>query len=64
MVPVTLNRAELAFDVEDPRGTLRWQGDGEIDLTFCFIMDYVRESVLDPRVTNYINSINPTGIET
>ncbi len=50
---------ELTFDVQDAEGTLRGQGgDGEIDLTYCFIMDYIREAVLDPRVTNYINSLS------
>jgi putative selenate reductase len=50
---------ELVFEINDPEGTLRGEGDGEIDLTYCFIMEYIRAAVLDPAVSNYINSRAP-----
>ena len=46
----------LEFDAGDPESTVRGEATGEIDLTYYFIMDYIRRAVLDESVTNYINS--------
>jgi putative selenate reductase len=54
----------LTFAQSDPEGTLVGEGNGEIDLTYCFIMDYVRRAVLDDEAVNYVNSLRleePTG---
>jgi putative selenate reductase len=47
---------ELSFDAADPKGTLSGRASGEVDLTFCFIMRYIRLAVLDSARTNYVNS--------
>jgi putative selenate reductase len=44
----------ISFDGADPEGTVRGEGD-EVDLTYCFIMDYLRRAVLDSARVNYLN---------
>ncbi|MCM2315130.1 MAG: glutamate synthase [Thermoanaerobaculia bacterium] len=48
------------FDVElelaDPGRSIRGTWSREVDLTWCFIMDLLRRSVLDPSKVNYVNS--------
>ena len=46
----------LEFELGDPAGTLSGDGPDEVDLTYFFIMDYIRRSIYDPAAPNYINS--------
>lgn len=46
----------VSFRSSDPEGTLRGEGD-EVDLTWCFIMDYLRRAVLDAAQVSYVNSL-------
>jgi len=48
---------ELRFDAADPATTLEGEGQDEVDLTFCHIMDYLRRAILDGAQVNYVNSL-------
>ena len=47
---------DIELDLADPEATVRGTWSGEVDLTWCFIMDLLRRSVLDPSKINYMNS--------
>jgi putative selenate reductase len=47
----------LRFAAADPRATLAGEGPAEIDLTYFFIMDYLRQALLAGRQVNYVNSL-------
>jgi putative selenate reductase len=47
---------DVELDLSDPASTVRGIWSGEVDLTWCFIMDLLRRSVLDPSKINYVNS--------
>lgn len=47
---------DVELDLSEPTATLRGTWGGEVDLTWCFIMDLLRRSVLDPSKINYVNS--------
>lgn len=47
----------LRFDRRDPTATLEGKGDGEVDLTYGFILDALRRAILDGAEINYINSL-------
>ncbi len=49
----------LEFDLADPDATVTGDGPDEIDLTYCFIMDYIRRAIFDPAAPNYINARAP-----
>ncbi len=53
----------LTFDATDPEGTLQGEATDEVDLTWYFIMDYVRRAVLDPATTNYVNALTASEID-
>jgi putative selenate reductase len=46
----------LTFDEANPAATVKGEGPEEIDLTYCFIMDWMRRAVLDGPAVNYLNS--------
>ena len=48
----------VRFDRQDPEGTLEGTADGEVDLTYFFIMDALRRAILDGDRVNYINSLD------
>jgi len=48
----------VRFDSQDPEATLDGVAEGEVDLTYFFIMDALRRSILDGDRVNYINSLN------
>ncbi len=50
------DKFSLTFDLSDPQGTVRGEGPAEVDLTYCFIMDYIRRAIFGAPVPNYINS--------
>lgn len=52
---------DLSFEAADPRQTLRGQAAAEVDLTYCFIMDYIRRAVLSGESVNYVNSLVTEG---
>ena len=52
---------DVTFEREDPRGTLGGEATGELDLTYCFIMDYIRQAVLSGESVNYVNSLVSGG---
>jgi len=45
----------LAFDEEDPEGTATGDAEGEVDLTYFRIMNWLRKAVLDGGRVNYVN---------
>jgi putative selenate reductase len=47
---------DVELDLADPAATLRGTWSGEVDLTWCLIMDLLRRSVLDPSKINYVNA--------
>ena len=47
---------ELELDLENPAATVRGRRSADVDLTWCFIMDLLRRSVLDARKVNYMNA--------
>ena len=51
---------DIAFERTTRRRTSDGEGDREIDLTYCFIMDYVRGAILAPEATNYVDSLLAT----
>lgn len=46
---------DVEFDPAHPEATLRGEWTGSVPLTWCFIMDLLRRSVLDPAQVNYVN---------
>jgi len=48
----------VRFDRQDPEGTLEGEAEGEVDLTYFFLMDALRLAILDGNRINYINSLN------
>jgi len=46
----------LHLDLDDPASSIRGQADGEVDLTYLFIMDAVRRSLLRDRAP--VNPVN------
>ena len=44
----------LVFDPERPAETLEGEGPQEVDLTYCFLMDYLRRALLDTGSVNYV----------
>ena len=48
----------VRFDRHDPEGTLEGTAEGEVDLTYFFIMDALRRAILDGDRVNYINSLD------
>jgi putative selenate reductase len=47
---------DVELDLSDPATTVRGTWSGDVDLTWCFIMDLLRRSVLNPSKINYVNS--------
>jgi putative selenate reductase len=48
----------VRFDRQDPEGTLEGEAEGEVDLTYFFLMDTLRLAILEGDRINYINSLN------
>ena len=48
----------VRFDRQDPEGTLEGEAEGEVDLTYFFLMDALRLAILDGDRINYINSLD------
>ncbi|MBI2215157.1 MAG: glutamate synthase [Acidobacteria bacterium] len=46
---------DVELDLAAPPSTVCGTWSGEVDLTWCFIMDLLRRSVLDDRKINYVN---------
>ncbi|MHB0970315.1 MAG: glutamate synthase [Thermoanaerobaculia bacterium] len=46
---------EVELDLDDPESSVRGRWDGPVPLTWCFIMDLLRRSVLDTSHVNYVN---------
>jgi len=51
----------LRLDLADPAATVEGEGPDEVDLTYCFIMDRLRRSVLDAEQLNYVNALTAAG---
>ncbi len=47
---------DIELDLAEPEHSIRGTWSGDVDLTWCLIMDLLRRSVLDPSKTNYVNS--------
>ena len=47
----------VRFDRRDPEGTIGGVAEGEVDLTYGFIMEALRRAILDGDRVNYINSL-------
>ncbi len=47
----------VEFDAGSPEETLRGEARGEVDLTYCHIMDYLRRSILDSPQVTYVASL-------
>lgn len=50
---------EIRFDPQDPQNSLQGEGSGEVDVTFCNIMDYLRRALLDAERVNYVQTLSP-----
>jgi len=48
---------DVELDLGDPASTVQGSWSAEVDLTWCFIMDLLRRSVLDPSKINYLNML-------
>lgn len=46
----------VSFEGTAPETTVMGDGPEEVDLTYCFIMDWMRRAVLDAAEANYLNS--------
>jgi putative selenate reductase len=46
----------LVFDEADPEGTAEGDAEGEVDLTYFRIMNWLRKAVLDGDRINYVNA--------
>jgi putative selenate reductase len=46
----------VRFRETDPEGTLEARGQGEIDMTWCAIMNTIRDGALDAALTSYVNT--------
>jgi putative selenate reductase len=52
----------VTFDGAAPETTVTGDGPEEVDLTYCFIMDWMRRAVLDAATVNYVNgSLDAAG---
>ncbi len=63
----------VRFQESSPQATLQVQGKGEsgrlhpvpipdeVDLTWCYIMDRIRQGILDPTHVNYVNTTSTTS---
>ena len=51
----------VAFNVADPAGSVAGDADGEVDLTYFYILDLVREGVLSPASVTYVRSLALTS---
>ena len=47
----------VRFDRHQPEATIEGEAEGEVDLTYFFIMDALRRAILDGEQVNYINSL-------
>ncbi|MHB1844621.1 MAG: glutamate synthase [Deltaproteobacteria bacterium] len=47
---------ELRFDLGDPEGTATGVADGEVDLTYFHLMNWLRQAILDGHEVNFLNS--------
>jgi putative selenate reductase len=45
----------VSFDLADLEATIDGEWEGEVDLTWCFIMDLLRRAILDDDRINYLN---------
>ena len=52
---------EVAFENATPEATLQVTSDEEVDLTYCFIMDYLRLALLDAKRVNPVNALTEIG---
>jgi putative selenate reductase len=48
---------ELQMDLDDLEETLTGEASAEVDLTYCYLMDYLRRAILDSGV-NYVQSLS------
>ena len=54
----------VEFDADNPEETLHGETKGEVDLTYCNIMDYLRRAVLDSEHLTYVASLARSGRDT
>lgn len=47
---------DIRYRESDPEGTISGTGQAPVDLTPCFIMDYLRHALLDTDRWNYVNA--------
>jgi putative selenate reductase len=47
---------ELAFSESEPEATMSGTASGEVDLTYFYIMSWLRKAVLDRSTLNYVNA--------
>ncbi|MGK2856851.1 MAG: hypothetical protein ACSLFQ_06565 [Thermoanaerobaculia bacterium] len=48
---------DVELDIAEPEHSIQGTWNGDVDLTWCFIMDLLRRSVLDPSKINYMNML-------
>ena len=53
----------LEFDRADPEESLQGEAAGEVDLTYCHIMDYLRRAILESPELNYVATLARTRVE-
>ncbi len=51
----------LELDLGAPESTVRGTWTGEVDLTWCFVMDLLRRSILDPAALNWLSPPEPSS---
>ena len=47
----------VEFDHADPEGSLEGKAAGEVDLTYCNIMDYLRRAILESPEVNFVATL-------
>jgi len=47
---------DLVFDAADPVATLAGDAAGEVDLTYFYIMDWLRKALLAPGAVNWVSA--------
>ena len=52
---------EVRLERDDPARDFEVESDGPIDLTYCFIMDCLRQALLDGDDVTYVNSLGGYG---